>query len=258
VELHPVSANVSQLSLFRQWVKARDNWFTDALYRTVKACTTVSMPVIPGVHRVLYLLHRTIASIWASVTRIFWYTPLFQSRLERSARKLYVYGGMPLVLGPVRMAFGRDVRISGQTTISGRTSGRIAPRLIVGDNVDIGWQTTIAVGRTISIGNNVRIAGRAFLAGYPGHPLDAAARAAGAPDTEDQIGDIILEDDVWLATGVTVSAGVRIGRGTIVAAGSVVTSDLPPGVLAAGAPARVVRQLVPQVVPQLVPENVAA
>jgi acetyltransferase-like isoleucine patch superfamily enzyme len=115
----------------------------------------------------------------------------------------------------------------------------------VGNNVDIGWQTTIAVGRSIEIGNNVRSAGRAFLAGYPGHPIDAAARATGAPDTEDQIGDIVLEDDVWLATGVTVSAGVRIGRGTIVAAGSVVTKDLPPGVLAAGVPARVVRQLQP-------------
>ena len=89
----------------------------------------------------------------------------------------------------------------------------------------------------------MRIAGRAFLAGYPGHPLDAVARARGAPDTDDQVGDITLEDDVWLATGVTISAGVRIGRGTIVAAGSVVTKDLPPDVLAAGVPARVVRQL---------------
>ena len=38
-------------------------------------------------------------------------------------------------------------------------------------------------------------------------------------------------------------AGVRIGRGTIVAAGSVVTKDLPPGVLAGGIPAVVLRAL---------------
>jgi acetyltransferase-like isoleucine patch superfamily enzyme len=239
-----VSHSRSRTTRLRQWVKARDNWFTDTLYRTIKSGRTVSMPAIPGVHRVLYGLHRLIAATWANTTRMFWYTPLFQSRLERSARQLYVYGGMPMVMGPVQITCGSQLRISGQTTISGRTSGRVAPRLIVGNNVDIGWQTTIAVGRTVTIGNNVRIAGRAFLAGYPGHPLDAAARAAGLPDTEDQIGDIVLEDDVWLATGVTVSAGVRIGRGTIVAAGSVVTSDLPPGVLAGGAPARVIRQLV--------------
>ena len=113
----------------------------------------------------------------------------------------------------------------------------------VGSNVDIGWQTTIAVGRRVVLGDNVRIAGRALLAGYPGHPLDAAARAAGLPETDDQVGDIVLEDDVWLATGVTVSAGVRIGRGTVVAAGSVVTHDLPAGILAGGVPARMIRPL---------------
>ena len=73
--------------------------------------------------------------------------------------------------------------------------------------------------------------------------MDARDRALGLPDTDDQIGDIVLEPDVWLATGVTVTAGVRIGRGTVVAAGSVVTRDLPPFVLAGGVPARVIRSL---------------
>ena len=86
------------------------------------------------------------------------------------------------------------------------------------------------------IGNNVRIAGDCYLAGYPGHPVDANARAKGLPDTDDQIGDIVLHDDVWLATGVKVMPGVTIGKGTIVAAGSVVTKDLPDYVLAAGSP----------------------
>ena len=227
----------------RQWVKARDSRLADVLYRTAHAARSAAIPVIPGVHTLLYALHRIVAGGIANTARIVWYTPLFQSRLEKPAPQLTCYSGMPLVLGPVVITFGADVRISGQTTISGRSSGSRAPRLTVGDNVDIGWQTTLAVGRRIDIGNNVRIAGRAFLAGYPGHPLDAAARAAGAPDTEDQVGDIVLEDDVWLATGVTVLAGVRIGRGTVVGAGSVVTADLPPFVMAAGVPARVLRTI---------------
>lgn len=115
--------------------------------------------------------------------------------------------------------------------------------MTIGNNVDIGWMTTIAIGQKVGIGNNVRIAGRAFMAGYPGHPINAERRALGEPDDDNQVGDIILEDDVWLATGVTVSAGVTIGRGTIVAAGSVVTKNLPANVLAAGVPAQVKRQI---------------
>lgn len=235
--------NVTSAASIQHWIKSRDGILADTLYRLAMTVRHASMPVIPGVHATLYALHRTCTNGWADLTRIVWYTPLFQSRLERPAPRLYCYSGMPLVLGAVRMSFGDRVRISGQTTISGRGASTPTPHLIVGKNVDIGWQTTIAVGSRVEIGNNVRIAGRAFLAGYPGHPLDAEARAAGAPDTADQIGDIILEDDVWLATGVTVSAGVRIGRGTVVAAGSVVTRDLPANVLAAGVPARVVRSL---------------
>lgn len=234
---------MSQSISIRQWVKGRETPAAQAAYALAMRLRSLSMPVIPGLHRALYALHLVVRGGVANVLRVFWYTPLLQSRLTAFAPQLYVYGGMPQVLGPVSLRFGERVRISGQTTLSGRTSTMPPPRLVVGDNVDIGWQTTIAVGRLVQIGHNVRIAGRAFLAGYPGHPIDATARAAGHSDTEDQVGDIVLEDDVWLATGVTVSAGVRIGRGTIVAAGSVVTRDLPAYVLAAGVPARVVRPL---------------
>ena len=117
------------------------------------------------------------------------------------------------------------------------------PQLLVGNNVDIGWQTTIAVGQRIVIGDNVRIAGRAFLFGYSGHPLDAERRARGDGDDAHQTGNIILEKDVWLCTNVCVKHNVTIGEGTIVAAGSVVTHDLPAHVIAAGNPAKVIRHI---------------
>lgn len=227
----------------RRWVKERRHPVADALYRVAAAGRGFSLPVVPGLHRALYTAWVGGRGAVAGAARVLWWTPLFQSRLASPAERLYLYGGLPLVLGPVRIRLGADCRMSAQTTISGRTAGAVDPELTVGRNCDIGWQTTIAVGRRIVIGDNVRLAGRALLAGYPGHPLDPVARALGLPDTEDQVGDIVLEDDVWLATGVTVSAGVTIGKGTIVAAGSVVTKDLPPGVLAAGVPAKVIRKL---------------
>ncbi len=227
----------------RQWVKARNHPLARSLYRIVQALRTAELPMVRPIHRPLYELSRLIAGVVSHSVRVLWWTPLFQSRLVRPASRLFLYGGMPQVLGPVSISVGAGSRISGQTTFTGRTAAPRSPSLDIGSNVDIGWQTTIAVGRRIVIGDHVRLAGRNFLAGYPGHPLDPDDRAAGLPETEDQVGDIVLEDGVWLATGVTVTAGVRIGRGTVVAAGSVVTRDLPPGVLAGGMPARVIRSL---------------
>jgi serine acetyltransferase len=234
------------LGTFKHWIKRREHPLARALYGTAMAARAFEVPVVPGLHAALYLLHRAVSGGIGNLLRVLYFTPLFKSQLEGPAPRLNLYGGMPLVLGPLRMQLGADCRVSGQTTLAGRSSGRERPWLRVGSNVDIGWQTTICSGREVVLGDNVRIAGRCFLAGFPGHPLNPEDRARGLAETEDQIGDIILEDDVWLATGVTVMAGVRIGRGTVVAAGSVVTRDLPPRVLAGGMPARVIRPIDPQ------------
>ncbi len=52
-----------------------------------------------------------------------------------------------------------------------------------------------------------------------------------------------IEDNVWLGGGVTVTPGVTIGHDSVIGAGSVVTKDIPPGVVAAGVPCRVIREI---------------
>ncbi|RJG42468.1 acyltransferase [Motilimonas pumila] len=210
----------------------------------LKALRGASLPLPKPIAYGTYHLLTASRTLFTNCLRIFIYTPAFSGRVSAQGRGLYLYGGFPFVAGPVDIHLGHDCRISGQTTITGRSQGQQTVRLEIGSNIDIGWQTTIAVGKQVILGNNVRIAGRCFLAGYPGHPLDAKARAQGLSETANQIGDIVLQDDVWLATGVTVMAGVTIGKGTVVAAGSVVTKDLPANVLAAGVPARVIKEIV--------------
>ena len=227
---------------FRSWVKRRESLLARVIYATAQSIRAARIPVIRPLHGALYRLHLGIRFGISEIARIIWWTPLFLSRVQGKAAGLRLSGGMPQILGPLQIHLGDHCRVSGATTLIGRTDST-APTLVVGDNVDIGWQTTISVGTRIEIGDNVRLAGRCMLAGFPGHPMDPEARAAGLADTIDQIGVIVLERDVWLATGVMVMAGVRIGHGTVVAAGSVVTRDLPPMVLAAGVPARVVRSL---------------
>lgn len=234
---------MNNLQTLKQWVKTADH----PLALTIKGLhgnlRHVEMPCIPLIYTPLRITHQLISNLFSRFVQFTYWTPIFKTRLSAPCRRLYLYGGMPLVQGSLALEIGDDCRISGHTTFSGRWSSRETPILKIGKNVGIGWQTTIAVGTKVIIGNNVRIAGRGFLAGYPGHPVDPTARAKGLPDTDDQVGDIILERDVWLGSNVTVMKGVTIGEGTIVAAGSVVTRDLPAHVLAAGVPAKVIKTL---------------
>ena len=71
------------------------------------------------------------------------------------------------------------------------------------------------------------------------HPVDPEARGVGWEYGE----PITLADNVWLGGGVIVCPGVTIGQDTVVGAGAVVTRDLPAGVVAAGVPARVLREI---------------
>jgi len=52
---------------------------------------------------------------------------------------------------------------------------------------------------------------------------------------------IVVGRNAWLGADVKVLAGVTIGENAIVAAGSVVTRDVPPDMVVAGSPARIIR-----------------
>ncbi|MBY6188650.1 acyltransferase [Marinobacter hydrocarbonoclasticus] len=230
------------LDTLKGWLKAGETPASRRLFGLARRIRILQLPRLTFPFRSLYALHIGLTSVWATLCRLGYYTPLFKARLSRDAPGLYLYSGLPQVSGPLTITLGKNCRVSGQSSLFGR-SGRSPVSLTVGDNCDIGWQNTIAVGTRVTLGNNVRLAGRCQLAGFPGHPLDPEQRALGAPETPEQRGPIVLEDDVWLCTGVTVLAGVTIGRGTVVATGSVVTRSLPAGVLAGGIPARVIRPL---------------
>ncbi|OED41967.1 acetyltransferase [Endozoicomonas sp. (ex Bugula neritina AB1)] len=231
------------LNGLRVWLKNSDSMIAKAVFSFLKAVIHFELPSFRFIYSPLYHIHSLIHGVISNFIRIFYWTPLFKSRLKNNPKQLNLYSGMPLLLGPLNISMGNRCRMSGHTTISGRTSKNIQPVLIIGNNVGISWQNEIFVGDRIEIGNNVRLAVKVRLVGYPGHPIDPESRAKGHPDSDHQVGNIVLEDDVWLTAGVTVMGGVRIGRGTIVTTGSVVTKDLPPGVLAGGMPAKVIRPL---------------
>ena len=114
--------------------------------------------------------------------------------------------------------------------------------------MDYGYQTTIGPGTFVNSGAVILDVGRVVIGAdvqigpnvqilTPTHPLEPDLRRSGAEAAE----PITIGDNAWLGGGVIVCPGVTIGRDTVVGAGAVVTRDLPPGVLAVGNPARVVR-----------------
>lgn len=107
-----------------------------------------------------------------------------------------------------------------------------AIRLSIGDRVLIGHNSSIFDSDTHSM--NARDRHREYVEIITrGHPLELDLREE----------PVIIEDDVWVGCNVVILKGVTIGRGAVVGAGSIVTHDVPPYVIVAGNPARIVREL---------------
>lgn len=90
----------------------------------------------------------------------------------------------------------------------------------------------------INIGAGAFIAPGVCLA-CSGHSLVAEERNRGIGTSA----PITLEDNVWIGANATVCGGVTIGEGSVIGAGSVVIRDIPAGVVAAGNPCRVIREI---------------
>ncbi|CAM3039509.1 acyltransferase [Vibrio rarus] len=235
---------VLTVNQLKQQLKTTQNPIGRKIFALAKTVITCDLPLPHLIHRIAYLLYVACRNSVQFLLRVFLHTPAFKGRCLRCGKGLYLYGGVPFVSGPLTITLGDRCRISGHTTLSA-SAHTDTPTLTIGTNVGIGWQTTIAVGTQVVIEDNVRIAGKANLFGYSGHPLDAQRRANGEPDDLQQIGDIILKKECWLGTNCIVKAGVTIGEGAIIASGSVVTHDIPPYVIAAGVPAKVIKSIAP-------------
>jgi len=144
---------------------------------------------------------------------------------------------------------GKDVKIYAFVNLYGCS---------IGDESKIG--TFVEIQNGVKIGKRVKISSHTFICEgvtiednvFIGHGVmfinDRFPRAT-TPDGELQTGKdwevipTVIEKGASIGSNATILCGVTVGQNAIVGAGSVVTKDVPPGVIAAGNPARVKRKI---------------
>jgi acetyltransferase-like isoleucine patch superfamily enzyme len=153
------------------------------------------------------------------------------------------------IIGPHRLeVWGDDIHLGDNVHM--QTSKGQMSRLCTWPNetggrgrIDIGSHSLLTPGLQIvsadhvSIGTNVMIASRVYISDADWHDIYDRLASPGphAP--------VLIEDNVWLGEGVKVCKGVTIGANSVIGAGSVVTKDIPANVIAAGNPAKKLREL---------------
>lgn len=174
--------------------------------------------------------------------------PVYLTRLPTYVARLrYQLRSRRFEIAGPRGNMGAKVRITGTLQIS--TGKRVAirkgvfiggtGRLTIGSNTAINEDCIIGAYESVEIGSNVMIAARSYIIDLD-HCFDR--RDIPIADQGYSIAPVVIEDDVWIGTGAVVTKGVRIGKGAIIGANSVVTRDIPPYTIAAGVPARVVKE----------------
>jgi acetyltransferase-like isoleucine patch superfamily enzyme len=123
---------------------------------------------------------------------------------------------------------GHHCQIGGGSCFEKTSSLRLGYWCHLGDFGFINTARQVRIGNEVGMGIGTKIYTHgAYLSFLDGFPVD--------------FGPIEIGDNVWLP-GATVLPNVRIGNNVVIGVGSVVTKSLPAGCLAAGVPARVIRE----------------
>jgi len=120
----------------------------------------------------------------------------------------------------------------------GTTQISAGPRatIDIGENTFINTGTIITSRKYIKIGKNCQIANQVIMMDDDFHDVNKRESKSGKDN-------IIVGDNVWIATRSIILKGVTIGEGAVVAAGSVVTKDVAAYTLVGGVPAKFIRTI---------------
>lgn len=123
-------------------------------------------------------------------------------------------------------------------------------KVSIGGNTYIGRADIICADK-IEIGNNVLIAWGCTIIDHNSHSLSVVDRIKDVSDWYDGEKDwskvltkpVKIGDNVWIGFNSIILKGVTVGKGAIIGAGSVVTKNVKPFTVAAGNPAKFIKNI---------------
>lgn len=174
---------------------------------------------------------------------------------RKVSRQLGSVGAGSVIVRPCSLQGGglREINIGTNTRIQSHSvlecwkrygNQEFSPHISIGNNCKIGEYFHITACNRITIGDGL-LTGRFVLITDNSHGHLSLADA-GTPPINRQLeskGEVVIGNNVWLGDKVTILAGVHIGDNVIIGANSVVTKDIPSNSMAAGIPAKVLKNV---------------
>jgi acetyltransferase-like isoleucine patch superfamily enzyme len=151
----------------------------------------------------------------------------------------------------IRFTSGSTLTIGEGSIVEGSlVSERDGASIIIGSNTFIG-SSLIASATRIEIGDDILISWGCNIVDHNSHSIGWTLRAGDVKNWYHDKKDwtnvptkaVRIGNKSWIGLNVIILKGVEIGEGAVVAAGSVVTKSVPPWTIAAGNPARVIREI---------------
>jgi acetyltransferase-like isoleucine patch superfamily enzyme len=131
------------------------------------------------------------------------------------------------------VALGSDCVVRRMATFQASGDVEIGAEVLVSTGVVIHCEQSVRVGAQSVLSEYTTVADSRHIRTAPGVPIYHSSTSA----------PVRIGTNVWVASHVVITSGVTIGDQAIVGGGSVVTKDVPDWWLAAGNPARAIREL---------------
>ena len=133
---------------------------------------------------------------------------------------------------------GKNLKIGHSSHIKGHKQISIGDNFFSGPYLYLNTNkiSRIDIGHDVMLGPFVKLISGNHVLDYKYGPMNSAPHKKKGQDK-----GIKIEDDVWIGTSSILLDGCLLSEGVVIGAGSIVTKYIPPYVIAAGNPAKIIK-----------------